>query len=68
MFETTAIFLLTTPPLQELPESIASIAEKFRYDFLTKNEALSLIKENCSKQVEKFIQNNKQINLDLSKI
>lgn len=62
MLKAAAIFLLTSPPLEELTDEIAYIAEKFRMRMLSKSQALDQLIEKHKNYLEKYINDNIVLN------
>ena len=54
--EKIALFLLETPPIEEIREPIANIVESFRFGALTKEQALSkILNANNRQHITKYI-------------
>jgi hypothetical protein len=43
MIEKTAAFLLNVPPIDEISDDLCEVVEKFRYNLLTKKEAMKIV-------------------------
>lgn len=62
MLKAAAIFLLTSPPLEELTDEIAHVAEKFRMRMLSKSQALDQLIEKHKDYLENYINDNLVLN------
>lgn len=62
MLKAAAIFLLTSPPLEELTDDIAYIAEKFRMRMISKTQALEQLIERHQKYLENYVNDNLVLN------
>ena len=62
--ETAAKFILTTPPLEEISDVFLDVTERFRYDMISKDEAIEELISCYQNELNKFVENNSRINED----
>lgn len=59
---TAATFLLEGPPLDEMDELIASVAEKYRFNMINKEVAIDELINKHKSFLTKYITNNIELN------
>lgn len=57
-----AEFILSVPPLEEITDVFFDVTERFRYNMLTKNEAIEELISCSRNELDKFLENNFRIN------
>ncbi len=62
--ETAAKFILTTPPLEEISDVFLDVTERFRYNMISKDEAIEELISCYQNELNKFVENNSRINED----
>ena len=62
--ETAAKFILTTPPLEEISDVFIDVTERFRYNMISKDEAIEELISCYQNELNKFVENNSRINED----
>lgn len=62
MLKQVARFLLCTPPLEELTDDIACVAEKYRFKMLTKNQAIEILLNEHEDVLQKYLDRNLDLN------
>lgn len=62
MLKQIASFLLCTPPLDELTDELAYIAEKYRFKMLTKKQALDILLNEHEDVLQKYLDRNLDLN------
>ena len=62
--ETAANFILTTPPLEEISDVFLDVTERFRYNMISKDEAIEELISCYQNELNKFVENNSRINED----
>lgn len=65
LIKSASIFLLSMPPLDELPEDISEVANKFRSGTINRCAALNYMTEVKSEFVESWIAENERIHKEL---
>lgn len=62
MIKEAAVFLLTFPPLDELTDEVAYIAEKFRNRMISKSQAIDQLIEQHQSYLQRYINDNLSLN------
>ena len=60
-----AIFLLTVPPIEELPDEMVDVASRLRAGTMERSEALAYMEQTKSKQISEWISFNQEIEKEL---
>lgn len=60
--EDAAVFILSIPPLDEITNSYTDVVERFRYNMISKEEAVDELITCYQKELTKFVENNNRIN------
>ena len=60
-----AMFLLTVPPIEELPDELVDVASRCRAGTLEKPHALAYMGQTKSKFLEEFVAMNREIDTEL---
>lgn len=66
MLKTTALFLLDTPPLDEISDDLHEVVEKFRYKLLTKKQAIDILTSKHKEKLLKLDAENQVLHSELS--
>lgn len=61
MLETTAEHLLKEVPLEEMDDDFADIVERYRYEMLTEDDAMSILLENFRDELQSIIDMNSKL-------
>ena len=61
-YNSIAIFLLDTVPLEEMDEKIANITEKYRFNLITKEDGVKEIVNKHESYLKNYMSSNAMIN------
>jgi hypothetical protein len=65
MIKGASIFLLTIPPIEELPEELVDVVSRVRAGTLSKCEGLAYMEQTKNKFISNWITENKRLNDEL---
>ena len=65
MIRGAAMFLLTTPPIEELPDDLVDIVSKVRAGTIPKNSGLAYLEQTKNKLISDWIAENERLSEEL---
>lgn len=65
LFRSAALFLLSIPPIEELPDELVDVTSRFRAGTINKCSALNYMEEVKSSFIEGWVRENERIHREL---